>query len=140
RILLGLEFVRQLLRDDRVLGHAGSPRLPSWCSSGGRLAAMPSRQRRLATTCCEGAMDRRAAGLYAAFLACRRHRRRGAGMPETVAPGVYVEEAPPGAPVIAGGPPSVAAFGGAPASRPPAAPRLVARFARVAAQCVAPAA
>src|SRR5258708_13016020 len=41
RILLGLEFVRQVLRDDRVLGHGRSPRVSSWCSSGGGPAAMP---------------------------------------------------------------------------------------------------
>jgi len=72
-------------------------------------------------------MDRRAAGLYAAFLACRRRRR--AAMPDTVAPGVYVEEAPAGAHVIAGVPTSVAAFLGATASGPVAAPRIVRSFA-----------
>src|SRR6516225_12011136 len=73
-------------------------------------------------------MDRRAAGLYAASW-CRRHRRRRAAMPDTVAPGVYVEEAPAGAHVIAGVPTSVAAFLGATASGPVAAPRIVRSFA-----------
>ena len=44
RILFGLEFVRQVLRDDGVLGHGRSPRGSSSCSSGGRLAAMPARR------------------------------------------------------------------------------------------------
>src|SRR6516165_2003876 len=103
-----------------------------WCSSGGRLAAMPSRRRRLGATCCEGAMDRRAAGLYAAFLACRRRRR--AAMPDIVAPGVYVEETGAGAHVIAGVPTSVAAFVGATASGSVAVPRIVHSFAEFEAQ------
>src|SRR5262245_11711606 len=50
-------------------------------------------------------------------------------MPDTVAPGVYVEDAPGGAHVIAGVPTSVAAFLGATASGPVAAPRIVRSFA-----------
>src|SRR5215831_15305104 len=59
------------------------------------------------------------------LLACRRHRRRRAAMPDTVAPGVYVEDAPGGAHVIAG----VPTFVGATASGPVAAPRIVRSFA-----------
>src|SRR6516225_4128685 len=78
-------------------------------------------------------MDRRAAGLYAASW-CRRHRRRRAAMPDTVAPGVYVEEAPAGVHVIAGVPTSTAAFVGATQAGPVAAPLIVHSFAEFEAQ------
>ena len=55
-------------------------------------------------------------------------------MPDTVAPGVYVEDAPAGAHVIAGVPTSIAAFVGATASGPVAAPRIVHSFAEFEAQ------
>jgi uncharacterized protein len=55
-------------------------------------------------------------------------------MPETVAPGVYVEEAPAGAHVIAGVPTSTAAFVGATAAGPVAAPLIVHSFAEFEAQ------
>src|SRR5262245_38459380 len=61
-------------------------------------------------------------------------RRRRAAMPETVAPGVYVEETGAGAHVIAGVPTSVAAFVGATASGPVAAPRIVHSLAEFEAQ------
>ena len=50
-------------------------------------------------------------------------------MPETVAPGVYVEDAPAGAHVIAGVPTSTAAFVGATRAGPVAAPLIVHSFA-----------
>jgi len=55
-------------------------------------------------------------------------------MPETVAPGVYVEDAPAGAHVIAGVPTSTAAFVGATEAGPVAAPLIVHSFAEFEAQ------
>src|SRR2546428_11981193 len=55
-------------------------------------------------------------------------------MPETVAPGVYVEDAPAGAHVIAGVPTSTAAFVGATQAGPVAAPLIVHSFAEFEAQ------
>ena len=55
-------------------------------------------------------------------------------MPETVAPGVYVEDAPAGAHVIAGVPTSMAAFVGATEAGPVAAPLIVHSFAEFEAQ------
>src|SRR6266516_2819001 len=55
-------------------------------------------------------------------------------MPETVAPGVYVEDAPAGAHVIAGIPTSTAAFVGATEAGPVAAPLIVHSFAEFEAQ------
>ena len=55
-------------------------------------------------------------------------------MPDAVAPGVYVEEAPAGARVIAGVPTSTAAFLGATQAGPVAAPLLVHSFAEFEAQ------
>src|SRR5262245_36683133 len=55
-------------------------------------------------------------------------------MPGTVAPGVYVEETDAGAHVIAGVPTSTAAFVGATAAGPAAAPRIVHSFAEFEAQ------
>jgi len=55
-------------------------------------------------------------------------------MPETVAPGVYVEETGAGAHVIAGVPTSMAAFVGATEAGPVAAPRIVHSFAEFEAQ------
>src|SRR5262245_27455808 len=55
-------------------------------------------------------------------------------MPETVAPGVYVEETPAGGHVIAGVPTSTAAFVGATQAGPVAAPRIVHSFAEFEAQ------
>jgi phage tail-like protein len=55
-------------------------------------------------------------------------------MPETVAPGVYVEDAPAGAHVIAGVPTSMAAFVGATRAGPVAAPLIVHSFAEFEAQ------
>src|SRR2546428_9293844 len=60
--------------------------------------------------------------------------RRRAAMPDAVAPGVYVEEAPAGARVIAGVPTSTAAFLGATQAGPVAAPLLVHSFAEFEAQ------
>src|SRR5215813_1613469 len=61
-------------------------------------------------------------------------RRRRAAMPETVAPGVYVEETGAGAHVIAGVPTSIAAFVGATQAGPVAAPLIVHSFAEFEAQ------
>src|SRR5499426_1426137 len=61
-------------------------------------------------------------------------RRRRAAMPETVAPGVYVEETGAGAHVIAGVPTSTAAFVGATEAGPVAAPLIVHSFAEFEAQ------
>jgi uncharacterized protein len=55
-------------------------------------------------------------------------------MPDAVAPGVYVEEAPAGARAIAGVPTSTAAFLGATQTGPVAAPLLVHSFAEFEAQ------
>jgi phage tail sheath protein FI len=55
-------------------------------------------------------------------------------MPETVAPGVYVEETPAGAHVIAGVPTSMTAFVGATQAGPLAAPLIVHSFAEFEAQ------
>ena len=55
-------------------------------------------------------------------------------MPDAVAPGVYVEEAPAGARAIAGVPTSMAAFLGATQAGPVAAPLLVHSFAEFEAQ------
>src|SRR5712671_4028193 len=139
RILLGLEFVRQVLRDDRVLGHGRSPRVSSWCSSGGRLAAMPARrsidrpQRRLGRSCWNMQWTGGPAG--STLLRCvPPSPRRRAAMPDAVAPGVYVEEAPAGAHAIAGVPTSVAAFVGATQAGPVAAPLIVHSFAEFEAQ------
>ena len=55
-------------------------------------------------------------------------------MPDTVAPGVYVEEIGAGAHVIAGVPTSTAAFVGATQAGPVAAPLLVHSFAEFEAQ------
>src|ERR1700746_339735 len=60
--------------------------------------------------------------------------RRRAAMPETVAPGVYVEETGAGAHVIAGVPTSTAAFLGATQAGPVAAPLIVHSFAEFEAQ------
>jgi phage tail sheath protein FI len=55
-------------------------------------------------------------------------------MPETVAPGVYVEETGAGAHVIAGVPTSTAAFVGGTEAGPVAAPLIVRSFAEFEAQ------
>ena len=55
-------------------------------------------------------------------------------MPDAVAPGVYVEEAPAGARAIAGVPTSTAAFLGATQAGPVAAPLLVHSYAEFEAQ------
>src|SRR5215831_9088791 len=96
-----------------------------WCSSGGRLAAMPLGDVRRARN---GPAGRRP---LRCLVPCRRRR---AAMPETVAPGVYVEETPAGAHVIAGVPTSTAAFVGATEAGPVAAPRMVHSFAEFEAQ------
>src|SRR5215813_15059503 len=44
RVLLGLEVIRQVPWDDRVLSHGNSLRARSWFIRSGHLAAMPSRR------------------------------------------------------------------------------------------------